>query len=47
MDDRKAAGEGDPVKRFFDEFDRKFKFGDVKHGPEQLQFFGINTVQND
>lgn len=46
VDDLKAADEGDRVKNFFDEFDRRFKFGDVKHGPGKLRFLGNNTVQN-
>lgn len=46
LDDLKAAGEGDRVKQFFKEIDRRFKFGDVKHGPGKLGFFGTNTVQN-
>ena len=29
-----------------DGFDKRFKFGHVKRGPEKLRFFGINTVQN-
>lgn len=32
-DDLKAAGDGDRVKKFMEKFDRRFKFGDVKHGP--------------
>ena len=32
---------------FIEEFDKRFKFGTVNHGPGKLRFFGINTVQND
>lgn len=46
VDDLKGAGEGDRVKTFMAEFDRRFKFGDIMQGPGKLRFFGINTVQN-
>ena len=46
VDDLKIAGEDNCVQHFIEEFDKRFRFGDVKHGPGKLRFFGINTVQN-
>lgn len=46
VDDLKAAGEDNRAKEFMDKFDKTFKFGDIKHVPGKLCFFGINTVQN-
>lgn len=46
VDDLKVAGEGDRAKLFLDKFDKKFKFGNVNHGPGKLRYFGINTIQN-
>lgn len=46
VDDLKAAAEGDLMKHFLQEFDKRFKFGDVIRGPERLRFFGVNTIQD-
>lgn len=46
VDDLKIAGEGERPKWFLEKFDKKFKFGDVNHGPGKLRYFGINTTQN-
>lgn len=42
-----AAGEKDLFKTFIENFDTRFKFGEVKHGTGKLRLFKINTVQND
>lgn len=34
------------MKHFLKEFDKRFKFSDVKRGPGRLRFSGINTIQN-
>lgn len=44
--DLKSAGEADRVEHFVKEFNSRFKFGDVKHGPGNLCFFGINIIPN-
>lgn len=46
VEDLKAAGEAGRVEHFMKELTRRFKFGDVKHAPGKLRFFGINTIQN-
>ena len=46
VDDLKVAGEGNRAELFLEAFDKKFKFGNVNHGPGKLRFFGINTIQN-
>lgn len=47
LDDLKVAGHDNNAQLFLEAFDRKFKFGTVSHGPGQMRFFGINTVQHE
>ena len=37
VDDLKVPGEGNRAQDFITEFDKKFKFGDVNHGPGELR----------
>lgn len=46
VDHLKIAGEVNRSQKFIEQFDRRFKFGYVNHGPGKLRYLGINTVQN-
>ena len=47
VDDILATGEKDAVERVLTDFNDRFNFGTVIHGPGILRFFGFNIVQND
>lgn len=46
VDDLMIASDGERPMWFLKQFEMKFKFGTVNHGPGELRFFGINTTQN-